>query len=86
MENKENNYFLWYLCMIRRSMYKVLLPGIMVPDADGFCSFSLESSLQRAERHSVNPPELASWQATGSKFTRKPLDRHLPTSANSAPK
>jgi hypothetical protein len=64
-------------------------------------SFSLEPSLQRAQRHSVDPAELASRQATCSELTDKPLDllprapparfnffgfRHPSTSANSAEK
>jgi hypothetical protein len=69
--------------------------------AAGFYSLSFESSLQRAQRHSVDPAELASCQATGSKLTHKPLDLlprapptrfnffgfcHPPTSAKSAAK
>jgi hypothetical protein len=64
-------------------------------------SLSLESSLQRAQRHSGDPAERASCQATSSKLSDKPLDllpstpparfnsfgfRHPPTSAKSATK
>jgi hypothetical protein len=63
---------------------------------------SLKSALQRLQRHSVDPAELASRQATTSKLSYKPLDllsstppparfnffgfRHPPTSAKSMTK
>jgi hypothetical protein len=43
-------------------------------DVAGLYSLSLKSALQRLQRHSVDPAELASPKVTGSKLSYKPLD------------
>jgi hypothetical protein len=76
-------------------------PFAIALDVAPLYSLSLESSLQRPQRHSVDPAEFASDQATGSKLSDKPLNllpgtpparfnffgfRHPPTSAKSTTK
>jgi hypothetical protein len=74
-------------------------PFAIALDVAGSLAFSIESSLQRAQRHAVNPAKLAARQAAPCELTHQPLDllprapaawfnffglRHPPTSANSA--
>jgi hypothetical protein len=61
-------------CAVPTDYFDSHQPFVIALAAAGFYSLSFESSLQRAQRHSVDPAELASCQATGSKLTHKPLD------------
>lgn len=49
-------------------------PSVIGSDIGALFSFSLESTLQRAQRHSAEPAELASGQTTGSILSHQALN------------